>query len=670
MGRPQGDRESDRLKYALVTLAVPLYNSTFTYSYDENEYPSVLYKRVSVNFNHRKMTGFVISVSDERPEGDYEIKSIIKVIDSEEVINAELVHLSRDMSYLYKNSMGQCLSLMVPNAKRDSDAAPFFEEGDFSPIESLSEDQERVIREYHEKRREGKTLFFLHGVTGSGKSEVYLRLAEETIKDGGQVLYMVPEITLSEQLSRSVSARFKSRVQILHSSLTPAQRLKSARLVKRGDVDIVIGARSAIFAPFKNLKLIIMDEEHESSYKSSSSPRYHARQLAQLRSRYNDAPLIMGSATPSFESYRLMREGRIETLSLPRRIGKGAFPEIRIVNTLGQKGNISRILRDEISLELEKKRGVILFLNRRGYSNSVMCNSCGEVIRCPNCSVSLTYHKAGGRLKCHSCGFSIPLPSVCPSCHSHDLISSGFGTERIEEELRSLYPFAVIKRLDGDSVQDDRKYISQVLSEFEKGDVDILLGTQMIAKGLNFPNATLVGVINADQGIFLPDFRANERTFELLQQVSGRVGRYRDDGRVIIQTSQISNPVIRAVELNDPDSFYHGEMEERRRMGYPPYSRLVNIRIRSRKEDRAAGAAEAVEDFLQPYFSNHEGIEMYPATSALIEMMNGYYRYHVLIISSDDEFAYTLKVLELLRSSFHIPSQTQMEIDTDPVDML
>ena len=657
------------MKYALVTLAVPLYSSTFTYSYDEELFPCPLYKRVSVDFHHRKMTGFVIKVSDEEPEGKYEIKSILKVIDKEDVINEELIRLSRDMSYLYKNSMGQCLSLMVPNAKRDTDAAPFFEEGDFKPIESLSPDQERVLNEYHKKREEGKSLFYLYGVTGSGKSEVYLRIAEEVIKEGGQVLYMVPEITLSEQLSKNVKNRFKSRVQILHSSLTPAQRLKSARLVKNGDVDIVIGARSAIFAPFKNLKLIIMDEEHEGSYKASNAPRYHARQLAQLRSRYNDAPLIMGSATPSFECYKLMREGRIETLSLPRRIGKGAFPHIRIVNTLGQKGNISSILYDEIRSELEKKNGVILFLNRRGYSTSLMCNSCGEVVKCPNCSISLTYHKKSRVLKCHSCGFTEPLIETCPSCHSHDLSTSGFGTERIEEELLRLFPFARIERLDGDIVQNDRAYVSEILGSFERGEIDILLGTQMIAKGLNFPKATLVGVVNADMGLFLPDFRANERTFELLQQVSGRVGRYRDDGRVIIQTTQVDNPAIRAVELNDPEDFYRSEMEIRRQMGYPPYSRLINIRVRSRKEDRARAEAEDIEEFLLSYFEGKEGIDLYPATSALIEMINNYYRYHVLIIAKDEEFSYALKVLEAFRSSYKTDSACQVEIDTDPIDM-
>lgn len=669
MGRLKDHREGSKLKYALVTLAVPLYNSTFTYSYDEKKVPSPLYKRVSVDFNHRKMTGFVIETSDDRPEGDYEIKGIKRVLDNEEVINEELVRLAKDMSYLYKNSIGQCLSLMVPNAKRDVDAAPFFEEGDFTPIEKLSEDQERVIAEYKKGVREGRRLFYLYGVTGSGKSEVYLRLAEDVIKEGGQVLYMVPEITLSEQLSKSVKSRFHSRVQILHSSLTPAQRLKSARLVKSGDVDIVIGARSAVFAPFKNLKLIIMDEEHESSYKASNAPRYHARQLAQLRSKYNDAPLIMGSATPSFECYRLMREGKLVTLSLPRRIGKGAFPLIRIVNTLGQKGNISRILQDEMRCELDKGNGVILFLNRRGYSNAITCNSCGEVMKCPHCSISLTYHKKSGILKCHSCGYVTSLPDVCPSCKSHDLSSSGFGTERIEEELRSLYPFARIARLDGDVVQGDRKQVSEILSSFEKGEVDILLGTQMIAKGLNFPKATLVGVVNADQGIFLPDFRANERSFELLQQVSGRVGRYRDDGRVIIQTSQVANPAIRAVELNDPEEFYRSEMEDRRKIGYPPYSRMVNIRIRGKNEERTERTAEAVESFLSPYFQDRNGIEMYPATSSLIEMINNYWRYHVLIIAEDSSFSYLLKVLETFRASFKADPSTQVEIDTDPLDM-
>ena len=658
------------MKYARVSLAVPLYESTFTYSYDENAFPDPLYKRVSVDFNHRAMKGFVISTGDEKPEGNFEVKGIKRVYDDEPVINSELVRLAADMSYLYKNSIGQCLSLMVPNAKRDTEAAPFFEGGDFSPVSELTEEQKRVIAKYHEKRKEGRRLFYLYGVTGSGKSEVYLQIAEDVIRNGGQVLYMVPEITLSEQLSSNVKNRFKGRVQIMHSSLTPAQRLKSARLVQNGEVDIVIGARSAVFAPFRNLKLIIMDEEHESSYKAGNAPRYHARQLAQLRSRYNDAALIMGSATPSFECYKLMREGKITELDLTKRIGKGAFPSVKVVNTLGQKGNISSLLRAAMDAELEKGNGVILFLNRRGYSNTLTCNTCGEVIRCPNCSISLTYHKRTKHLECHTCGFKMPLPEVCPSCHSHDLGSSGFGTERIEEELKALYPFKVIRRLDRDTAENDREYVSETLKEFEKGEVNILLGTQMIAKGLNFPKATLVGVLNADQGLFLPDFRANERTFELLQQVSGRVGRYRDDGIVIIQTTQLSNPAIRAVELNDPEGFYQKEMSERRKIGYPPYSRLINIKIRSKSEEKAEMEANRIEEFLSPYFEGNVNIEAYPATSCLIEMANSYYRYHILLVIKDEAFAYALKVLDLFRSSYKAASSVQVEIDTDPLDLL
>lgn len=657
------------MKYATVALALPLYKSTFTYSFDETVFADPLFKRVSVDFNHRAMKGFVIEVKDEIENISYEIKSITKVYDTEPVINEELVRLAKDMSYLYKNSLGQCLSLMVPNAKKDADAAPFFDSGDFKPVKELTEDQRRAIDVFFQKRDEGKLLFYLYGVTGSGKSEVYLNIAERVIKEGGQVLYLVPEITLSEQISSNVRARFKDRVQILHSSLTAAQRLKSARLLKNGDCDIIIGARSAVFAPFKNLKLIIMDEEHESTYKSGSAPRYHARQIAQLRSKYNNAPLIMGSATPSFECYKMMKEGRLVRLCLPHRIGKGAFAKIRIVNTLSQKGIISPVLREEMDRELGKGNGVILFLNRRGYSHALTCNTCGHVFFCPNCSISLTYHKKSRMLVCHSCGYREKLGDTCPQCNSHDLSSNGFGTEKIEEEIRMLYPFAKVKRLDADAAEKGRQYVSDTLKEFESGEIDILLGTQMIAKGLNFPKATLVGVLNADQGLFMPDFRANERTFELLEQVSGRVGRFRDDGIVVIQTTQIANDAIRAVELNDSETFYYKEMEKRRKLGFPPFTRLINIRVRSRNEEKARTEAENIESYLSQYFENREAIELYSATSCLIEMINSYYRYHVLLSVMPEEFSYVLKVLDSFKIYYKTQSSVSVEIDLDPLDM-
>lgn len=658
------------MRYALVSLNVPIRTSTFTYSYDESIDPDILFRRVVVPFGSRTMTGFVLETSDVRPEGDFEIKAIKNVVDKEMVITGDLVELGKSMSHLYKASLGQCLSLMVPNARREVENSPFYEQSPFSPIETLTEDQDRVIRDFWSSYEKGKRIFYLHGVTGSGKSEVYLRIAEKVISSGGQVLYLVPEITLTEQMSAEVYLRFSKRVSILHSSLTPSQRLKSAAMIRKGEVDLVIGARSACFAPFKNLGLIILDEEHENSYKSGSTPRYHARQVAQMRSRISSCPLIMGSATPSFEAFEMMREGRIETLRMGSRIGEGAFPSVRIVSLLGQSGNISPILAGQMDEELAKGNGVILFLNRRGYAHGIMCNSCGEAVKCPNCSISLTYHKSKRRLVCHTCGYSEKLPDSCPSCHSHDLIVCGGGTEMIEEELNALFPFKKIVRLDSDSAEGDKNFIRKTLNDFKNGEIDILIGTQMIAKGLNFPKATLVGVVNADATIFLPDFRADERTFQLLEQVAGRVGRYRADGKVVIQTTQVANPAIRAVENGRIEDFYFFELSERRKVGFPPYSRLVNFTIRSKNEEKASFAIDGLYSSISAVLGKRDGIEVFPPSSCLIERKNTYYRYHVLVRSSEKAFSLLLNLLDTFLSSYKAPSSTYLEIDTDPIDMM
>ncbi len=654
------------MKYLLVALPTPALTSLFTYKYDGNE--SALFKRVSVPFGSRKMTGIVIEES-ESADPSIEYRMIDRIIDKSQIINEESLYIAKRMKSIYMSNIGVNLSLMVPGAKREANETPSFSDScDFERIENLSEDQKNAIESILNGIKENKRLFYLAGVTGSGKSEVYLRLAENVIRNGKQVLYLVPEITLSEQIKDSVSKRFSSRVRIIHSSLTPSERLKALMDIKKGDADILIGARSAVFSPFSNLGLIILDEEHENTYKSQNTPRYHARQIAQMRSEYSSIPLVMGSATPSFESYHLMRKGLIRRIDMPHRVGEGHFPSIRIVDMRNEKGNISKVLYDAMKKELDDKKGVILFLNRRGYSHSIMCSTCSSVIKCPNCSVNMTYHKDKGRLLCHTCGKSIPLVHSCPSCGSMDLISTGSGTERIEEELMNLFPLKRIKRLDSDSVK-GKSYVKDTLKAFERGEIDILLGTQMIAKGLNFPLVTLVGVINADTSLFSPDFRANERTFDLLQQVAGRVGRYRNDGHVIIQTTQITNPAIRAVEMNDQEAFYSEELEMRRMVSFPPFSRLVNLTVRSRIRECAQKEAERLESELFSLLENLKGVDVYSAGEALIEKKKGYYRYHLLLRSESRSFKSMLETLSVFFSSYKAARNTYLEIDTDPVDI-
>lgn len=657
------------MKYALVSLNLPLRTSSYTYSYDEEKFPDILFRRVSVSFGRRRMTGFVIKILDEKPDADFEIKGIDKVIDKDRVIDEELVDLAEKMSFLYKCSQGQALSLMVPNAKKEVEFSPFSTQTSFRRIEELSGDQRRVLDEYHDQRSKGRSMFYLFGVTGSGKSEVYLRLAEETIAAGRQVLYLVPEITLTEQLSKEVYERFSRRVAFIHSAMTPSQRLKAANGIRNGEIDLVIGARSASFAPFRSLGLIILDEEHESTYKSGNTPRYHARQIAQLRSEYNRCPLVMGSATPSFEAYHSMLTGRLYPLRMFGRIGKGAFPEIRVVDMLKEKGTVSPVLLKEMELELSKGNGVILFLNRRGYSHSIFCRTCGEPLRCPNCSVSLAYHKKRGRLVCHTCGYSEPVPSVCPSCRSRDLVAKGTGTELVEEEVRRLFPYRTVRRLDSDAAESSKSYTADTIRDFEEGRIDILLGTQMIAKGLNFPKVTLVGIINADGSLFSPDFRANERTFALLEQVAGRAGRFRPDGKVIIQTTQIANPAILAVENRGQEEFYGTELALRRNIGFPPYGRLVNLTLRGKKEDDVRTGTEDMARYLSELLASTDGVDVYDANACMVERRSTYYRYHVMIRADERSFAELLKRLDVFVAEYKVGHGLYLEIDVDPVDI-
>ena len=655
------------LKYASVILDLP-YEAVYSYIVPpEMEDLAVFGVRALVPFGRRRMTGYIIEVCDTAPEGNYELKKIERVIDKSPVFTASLLDLARWMQGMYFSPPGLNLSMMVPSGKKESEISPFFEPSSFKAIDNLSEGQEHALDVL---RTSSDRIFYLFGITGSGKSEVYLRRAEDVIASGRQVLYMVPEITLSEQLSDEVYSRFSGRVAILHSSLTPSQRLKAWNGIMAGDIDLVIGARSSVFAPFRNLGLIIMDEEHETSYKSGSAPRYHARQVAEYRARKENATLIMGSATPSLEAWKMMMDRKVHRIDMTERIGEGKYPEVRIVNSLREKRSISKELENAIRDALSRKRGVILFLNRRGYTYNYVCSECGHVITCPNCSVTLTYHKKEQRLFCHTCGFSEPLIKVCPECNSRNLSPHGFGTENIEEEARALFPYARIARLDTDIAESGKGKTHEILQGFRQGNIDILLGTQMIAKGLNFPLVSLIGVLNADSSLSIPDFRAAERTFELLHQVAGRAGRYRDDGLVFIQTTQPFSPAIAAVAENDLGTFYKNELRERELTGFPPYSRLLNLTLRGRNEEKVRETAEKLwkEASGLEERSEYRDVEIFSPSPCLIERKAQYFRYHVLLRSVSASLL--LRFCHELLPAFKAPSSVYIEIDMDPMSLM
>lgn len=651
--------------FADVVVPLPV-EAIYIYSIPKEMEDSIFFGiRVTVPVGAREMTGFVIKVHDEEPKGSYQIKPIRKAIDKKPVFNPDLLDMAKWLSHMYFSSIGENLSMMIPSGKRESNMAMLDSPISFSRINELTADQERALSRLRENPND---TFYIYGVTGSGKSEVFLRRAEDVISEGKQALYLVPEITLTHQLAEDVASRFPDNVAILHSGLTPSQRLKAWHQIENGEVSLVIGVRSSVFAPFKNLGLIVIDEEHDNSYKSGSTPRYHARQVAQYRARKANAQLIMGSATPSLEAWKLILEQKIKSISMPNRIGEGHFPRISIVNILKEKRNISEALEREIRKTLKEKKGIILFLNRRGFSYSYVCQSCGHVISCPNCSVSLTYHKRGNRLVCHTCGYSHSPIKACPECGAIDLSPRGFGTEYVEEEVSALFPSARIARLDTDVASSGKSNARKIIESFKKGDIDILLGTQMIAKGLNFPYVSLVGVLNADSSLLLPDFRAAERTFSLIHQVSGRVGRYRDDGKVIIQTTQPLSPAIQCVAMNDLERFYTLELAERKATMFPPYTRLINLTFRGKNEERVRKVAEEVDKLASGIKKEYCDIDIFLSSPCLIEKQAQNYRYHILLRSTS--ISRLLEFTRRLLSECKKDNNVYLEIDVDPMALM
>lgn len=651
--------------YAKVLISIPL-DEDFTYLIP----PSMNVRpgcRVVVPFGSRSVTGYVTDIEQEYPV-PYSLKEIIRVVDKDEpVFTPELVTLARFVSRMYLCSAGQALDAMIPSGRRDTDSCVLSSESNFRPVDRLSRQQEAAL----EKINSATGMYYLYGVTGSGKSEVFLRAAEEVVSQGRQVIYLVPEITLTHQLVDDVMQRFDNRVALLHSALTPSQRLRQWHKIMRHEVDLVIGARSAVFAPCINLGLIIMDEEHENSYKSGSTPRYHARQIAQKRASMNNVSFIMGSATPSLEAWNMMERGIVKRIDMPERVGGGVRPEIEVVSMLGQDRCISTRLEDEIRRTLLDGRSVILFLNRRGYSYYYHCNSCGHVVECPHCSVAMTYHKADGRLQCHYCGFSMPLSDTCFRCGSTDMSVAGHGTEKVEEEIRKLFPSASCARLDADVAAGDKEKVRDVIHAFRDGLIDILLGTQMVAKGFNFPSLSLVGVINADSTLSVPDFRSEERTFSLLEQVAGRAGRYDSKGKVLIQTFRPQNKAILAVENNSGEDFYKGEMEVRKILHYPPYSRFLSLVFRSRVREKAHNGALMFSSILKEITDAlpHEAeVTVTGVSPCVIEKKSGSWRYQVLLSSSS-----ILLLDDIVRKAlddYKAPGGLYIEIDVDPLSLM
>ena len=523
--------------------------------------------------------------------------------------------------------------------------------------------QEKVAKEIIDS---SDTVYLLHGVTGSGKTEVYMTLIEEGIKRGKQSIVLVPEISLTPQTLARFEKRFGKRVAVFHSALSEGEKYDEYRRVARGEVNVIVGTRSAIFAPLKDISYIIMDEEHSDSYKQENSPRYDTKMVALERCRYHKAKLILGSATPTLESYARALKGVYHLVNLKERVGGRNLPKVEFVDMnkaiATAKGHFSLELIKRIEETLRRGEQVILLLNRRGYSSVLSCKNCGYVMKCPNCDISLTYHKTNNMLRCHYCGYATTYPKVCPECKEEALRDLGVGTEKIEEEVKSLFGNSKVLRMDVDTTSKKNAH-QKIIESFGKGEANILIGTQMVAKGLDFPNVTLVGVLNTDTSLMIPDFRSSETTFDLLSQVAGRSGRAKE-GLVVFQTYNKDHYAISCASNHDYLTFYKEEMAIRKMMKYPPYYYLVLVKISGKDENSCLKEAVRCEKVLKKYLD--KTILLGPTKAMIFKKMN-IYTYQIILKYQYQDNLY--EILDKLLNYYATKKIVEVSVTFNPVHL-
>jgi len=537
----------------------------------------------------------------------------------------------------------------------------------------LNSDQKQALEIVIQSVKAGDSRpILLHGITGSGKTEVYLQAIALCLSQGLSALVLVPEISLTPQTVEHFKMRFQADlIAVLHSHLSAGERHDEWHKLNSGRARVAIGARSAVFAPVQRLGLIVVDEEHETSYKQEEAPRYHARDLAVVRAQLDQCAILLGSATPSLESYQNAKTGKYRLVQLNSRVDDRQLPLIRVIDMrqeyLKQKHVplISGSLANAIETRLAKKEQTILFLNRRGFATSLVCNQCGFVCECPNCSVALTFHQGENRLKCHLCGHIALAPRKCPKCSDSSIRYAGYGTEKVESAVQKIFPSATVARMDADSMTRKDAYRS-ILQAFRTGKIDILVGTQMIAKGLDFPNVTLVGIINADVGLHMPDFRAGERTFQLLTQVAGRAGRGDMAGEVYVQSSTPFSPSIQFARHHNFEGFWEQEIDFRERCDYPPFLHLLMVHIRSEHQRRAEFTAETIHRRLSEKLD--QGVTLHPVVPAPIERSKGYYRYQILLRTKS--IRRLSKGVRSIIERLTFPDDVHVSVDVDPYQVL
>lgn len=509
--------------------------------------------------------------------------------------------------------------------------------------------------------------FLLYGVTASGKTEVFLRAIERVLAAGKQAIVLLPEISLTAQAIGIYRGRFGERVALVHSALSLGERWDEWQRIRSGDAGVVLGARSAIFAPVPRLGLVVVDEEHETSYKQEQAPRYHAREVALKRGELSRCPVLLASATPAVETFYDAEKGRHKLLQLPRRVEDRPLPTARVIDMRGSEGRqtiLSSALRQAVAARLREGEQVILFLNRRGFATFLLCPTCGRAVRCKECGVALKYHRDARQVRCHHCNHAEVAPDICANCGSHQIRFSGFGTERVERELRRILPAARPGRMDRDTTSRKGAHV-RIVGQFRSAETNVLIGTQMVAKGFDFPGVTLVGVISADTSLNLPDFRAAERTFQLLTQVSGRAGRGEKEGEVIVQTYRPDDDSIHAAAAHDYESFYRHEIESRRELNYPPASQLVNLVVSSEEEKAASELAGVIADALRR--AGGEQVQVLGPAPAPLPRLRRRYRWHVMVKGPQGEVQ---GVVREALAGLGTAEAGMLAVDVDPVSLM
>lgn len=711
----------------LVEITNKKLDKTFTY-HVRDEYTSYIKRgvRVEVPFQNRTLEGFVLNILKEKPISQYEIKDIVRVIDNEVILTDELFELGKYLKKITLSSLMSCYQVMLPKALKakhgtiinkkyktylelmnnsfipktekqkqiinllniDRQEKKTLTDISTSAVKNLinnnviKEVQVEIYRKVHIKEQEQEIrltdiqidavnkiendnhlVTLLHGVTGSGKTEVYMELIKHQLENKKTVIVLVPEISLTEQIVNRFLTRF-DRVAVLHSRLSDGEKYDEYRRIAKGDVDIVIGARSAIFSPLKNIGLIIMDEEQSTSFKQDNNPRYHALDIAIWRMKKHGGKVLLGSATPSLDTYARSLKGVYGLVKLEKRVNGKSLPKVELIdmNDEIKHGNtlFSNILKQKIEEHIKKNNQVILLHNRRGYSSFITCKNCGHAIKCPHCDITLTYHKTSSTLRCHYCGYGEKLLKECPNCHEESLTNLGTGTEKLEEKLQELFPNIKILRMDLDTTSKKGSH-EKMIKAFKNHEYDVLLGTQIVAKGLDFPDVTLVGVINADTSLNIPDFRSSETTFQLLSQVAGRSGRSEKQGEVIIQTFNKEHYAISYAKEHDYLGFFKKEMNFRKTLGYPPYYYLTTLLISSKNYENVKLEANKIANFLKQKLTS--SIILGPSVPNVMKIHDTYRLQIIIKFKKDDNLYNTLKCLD---EYYKLNNKVTLDVDFRP----